>query len=182
MVHRYVIALGSNRPHGRHGSPRRVIRGALDAMTEQGLVVEAVSPVLVTRPLGPSSRAYANAAATVRTRLKPPALLAALKALERDFGRRRGQRWGARTLDCDIVLWDGGVWGTAELTIPHPAYRERTFVLKPLLSVAAGWRDPISGLTPAQLHARLTSPRPLPIRAPAAQARALSSVGRATDF
>lgn len=138
-----------------------MLRAALAALDAQGLVVEAASPVLASAPLGPSLRRYANGVAVIRTSLDPPALLQCLKAIERAFGRRTGgQRWSARVLDLDIVLWDGGCWRSAGLAIPHPAFRERTFVLAPALAVAADWTDPRNRLSLRHLHARLTRPRP----------------------
>ena len=65
-------------------------------------------------------------------------------------------------LDLDLVLWSGGAWSSPGLIVPHPAYRERAFVLGPMLAVAPDWRDPLSGLSTRQLHARLTRPRPTP--------------------
>lgn len=147
---RYVIALGSNR-RGRHGSPEAEIAAALAAL---GGVV-AVSPVLRTPPLGPSKRRFANAAALIESDDEPPALLARLKAIERAFGRRRGRSWAARVIDLDIILWSEGAWGEKRLTVPHAAFRERDFVLRPLLAVAPEWRDPVSGLSVRQLAARL---------------------------
>jgi len=125
--------------------------------------VLARSAVIDSAPVGPSQRQYANAALVLETERHPPALLGVLQAMEQDFGRvRRGQRWGARVLDLDIVLWSGGAWVTPGLTIPHPLFRTRPFVLSPALAIAADWRDPDSGHTVRQLHARLTRPRPLP--------------------
>lgn len=146
----YVIALGSNR-RGRHGSPEAEIAAALAAL---GGVV-AVSPVLRTPPLGPSKRRFANAAALIASDAEPPALLARLKAIERAFGRRRGRSWAARVIDLDIILWSEGAWSEKGLTVPHAAFRERDFVLRPLLAVAPEWRDPVSGLSVRQLAARL---------------------------
>uniref|UniRef100_UPI0015771B8A 2-amino-4-hydroxy-6- hydroxymethyldihydropteridine diphosphokinase n=1 Tax=Sphingomonas bacterium TaxID=1895847 RepID=UPI0015771B8A len=80
----------------------------------------------------------------------------------RAFGRRRGRRWGARVLDLDIVLWSGGSWRSPGLTIPHPAFRDRRFVLDPMVALAPRWRDPVTGLTIRQLAAQLTRRRPLP--------------------
>jgi 2-amino-4-hydroxy-6-hydroxymethyldihydropteridine diphosphokinase len=161
---RYLIALGSNRRHHRHGLPRAVLAAALAALAGEGVTVEMTSPVLHTAPLGPSRRRYANAAALVRTALPPPDLLARLKAVERAFGRRRGgQRWAARVLDLDIVLWQGGAWTGAGLSIPHRAFRQRAFVLTPATRIAPRWRDPVTGLTLRQLSARLTRSQPLPI-------------------
>ncbi|MET4897180.1 2-amino-4-hydroxy-6-hydroxymethyldihydropteridine diphosphokinase [Sphingomonadaceae bacterium jetA1] len=136
----YAIALGSNRP-GRHGGPRDEVIAALAALPG----VRAVSPIIVTPPLGPSIRAFANAAALVDSPLDPPAMLAQLKAIERRFGRRRGQRWGARVIDLDIILWSGGLWRSPGLAVPHPAYAVRDFVLEPLAAIAPDWRDPRDG-------------------------------------
>ena len=99
----------------------------------------------------------------VRSRLDPPAVLSRLQAIEAAFGRhRRGRRWGARTLDLDIVLWSGGAWVAPGLTIPHPAFRTRRFVLIPALAIARDWRDPLTGLTVSHLTARLHRRRPRP--------------------
>ena len=147
---RYAIALGSNRM-GRHGHPRHEVRAAAAALV--GVV--ALSPIIETAPLGPSIRRYANAVALVESVENPPDLLARLKAIERAFGRRRGQPWGARVIDLDIILWSEGAWSGAGLTVPHPAFRDRDFVLRPLLSVAADWRDPITGLRIRHVHHRL---------------------------
>ncbi len=124
---------------------------------------QALSKVIETAPIGPSQRRYANAALVLETDIHPGELLAALHAIEADFGRRRmGQRWRSRVLDLDIVLWSGGIVAKPALQIPHPAFRQRAFVLGPAAQIAPGWRDPLTGLTLAQLHARLTRPRRLP--------------------
>lgn len=117
---------------------------------------------MLTAPVGPSSRRYANGAVVVATDLPPQQALAALKRIEQHFGRRRGQRWGARVLDLDIVLWSGGAWRSAGLVIPHPRFRERLFVLAPAAAIAPDWRDPVSGLSLRTLKARLTAPKPVP--------------------
>lgn len=112
---------------------------------------------MFTAPVGPSLRRYANSAAAIETRLDPPSLLTLLKRVEREFGRRPGgRRWTSRVLDLDIVLWSGGAWETRELTIPHPLFRTRDFVLAPAAAAAPDWRDPITGLNLRQLRARLT--------------------------
>ena len=131
------------------------------AMVELGAVL-ARSPVIASDPMGAASRRFANAALVLESELDPPALLAACKRMERAFGRRRGQRWGDRVLDADIILWSGGAWASAGLSIPHPAFATRAFVLTPAIAIAPDWRDPVSGLKVAHLHARLTRPRPLP--------------------
>lgn len=157
MHQRYLIALGSNVRHPRHGPPPAVLRAALAAMAQEGLVIEAASPIVASAPLGPSRRRYANAAVRVATPLAPPALLALLQHIETRFGRvRRGVRWGARTLDLDVVLWSGGPWQSRTLQVPHPAFRARLFVLGPARAVAPDWRDPQTGCTIRHLHAHLT--------------------------
>lgn len=156
---RYAIALGSNRPHPRHGPPARVIAAAIAALD---LPLISRSRTVHSRPVGPSSRTYANAATVIETAMAPLELLDHLKALETAFGRRPGgQRWGPRVLDCDIILWTGGIWASPGLGIPHAQFRERRFVLAPLCDVAADWRDPMTGLTVRQLKARLDRARPL---------------------
>lgn len=157
----YAIALGSNRPHHHHGGPRRVLAAALKALDGHGLHLSACSPILATPPIGPSRRTFANAAALIETGLTPPELLRRLKRIERDFGRRNGQRWGERTLDLDIILWSGGAWRGRHITVPHLAFRQRAFVLNPLASIAPHWRDPHSALTVRQLLARLKKPKPV---------------------
>ncbi len=144
------------------GTPRAVLAAAMEELAALGTVT-ARSAVIDSAPVGPSQRQYANAALVLETERLPPALLMVLQAMEQDFGRvRRGQRWRARVLDLDIVLWSGGAWNAPGLTVPHPLFRTRPFVLAPALAIAASWRDPASGLTLRQLHARLTRPRPLP--------------------
>lgn len=122
--------------------------------------VVAQSSIMTSDPVGPSIRRYANAVVLIDSAEEPPVLLRRLKAIERAFGRRRGQRWSARVIDLDIVLWSGGAWWSRDLTIPHAAFREREFVLNPLLRVAPEWRDPIGGLTVRQLRARSRRAQP----------------------
>lgn len=161
MKQRYLIALGSNRRHHRHGDPRGVLRAAFKALDSKGLKLKARSPILTTAPLGPSLRRYANAAALVKTELPPDELLVRLQAVERRFGRRDGGRaWSARVLDLDIALWSGGAWASPGLTVPHTALRARRFVLAPAVAIAPAWRDPLTGLTLRHLLARLNRRRP----------------------
>ncbi|MEJ2409174.1 MAG: 2-amino-4-hydroxy-6-hydroxymethyldihydropteridine diphosphokinase [Novosphingobium sp.] len=165
--HRYLIALGSNMRHPRHGRPRAVIDAAIRALDHGKTEVVAASKTIETPPLGPSRRRYANAAVLLRSKRDPDEVLRKLQKIERRFGRKRmGQGWGARVLDLDIVLWNGGPWaggqGETSLIIPHPAFRERTFVLRPAEAIAGNWRDPLTGLRIRHLSARLTKPRPIP--------------------
>lgn len=159
----YVIALGSNRCSGRYGRPSQVVRAAMTALETEGIVVDAVSSIVSSKAMGSSRRCYANAAVLVASADGPPAILARLKAIERAFGRRRGQRWGSRVLDLDIILWSGGRWPrglrlSRQLNIPHRDYLNRDFVLRPMLDLPT-WRDPWTALTVRQASARLASVR-----------------------
>lgn len=158
----YLIALGSNIRHHRHGDPRGVLRAALRALPGPEVTVQAAAPIHASAPLGPAKRRYANSAALIASSLEPPAMLALLQRIELAFGRRRARRWGARVLDLDIVLWSGGRWRSPQLILPHPAFRDRAFVLKPAVSLAPNWRDPHTGLRLRHLHARLTRRARLP--------------------
>jgi 2-amino-4-hydroxy-6-hydroxymethyldihydropteridine diphosphokinase len=64
-------------------------------------------------------------------------------------------------LDLDIILWSGGCWEGGGLVVPHPAFRERRFVVEPLAELAPNWRDPIGGGTMRQLFASLRRGRPV---------------------
>lgn len=157
-AHLYAIGIGSNRRHGRHGAPAGVVRAAMAALNGAGISVVKASPVIATPALGPAGRGFANGAVLIETSLEPPALLVRLKAMEVDFGRRRGRRWGARVLDLDILLWSGGRWprhGGRHLVVPHYAIRQRDFVLRPLMTVAPQWRVGSGSLTVRHARSRL---------------------------
>ncbi len=154
----YVIALGSNRRHSRFGGPAAIIEEALRRLPGMLLLR---SRTIASRPLGPSERTYANAAAVIESNMMPQAMLAVLQAIERDLGRvRSGQKWRARTMDLDIVLWSDGVWASPALTIPHREFRARHFVLDPLAEIVPNWRDPVTGQTVKHLRARHIKARP----------------------
>ena len=128
--------------------------------------VRARAPIIGSDALGPAQRRFANSAALLDSELDPLSMLAALQRMEREFGRKRWRPWGDRVLDCDIALWDGGIWESGSLMIPHPEFRRRSFVLGPACTIAPHWKDPVSGLSLAQLQARLTKPHPVPSAAP----------------
>lgn len=159
-----LLALGSNLA-GPWGSPAETLAAALARLPAAGVAIERVSRLHETAPMGPVPQdRYANAAAAGRTALAPLALLAALKALEGEAGRRPGPRWGPRQLDLDILDIDGQVLGwerphdplhPAELVLPHPELHRRRFVLAPLCEVAPDWRHPVLGQTARELLATL---------------------------
>ena len=158
-THLYAIALGSNRSHGAYGRPAGVV-GAAIAKLDQDFILFDSSPILINPAQGTAGRDFANAVALVESPLRPHAMLAAIKAIERQFGRRAGRRWASRVLDLDILMWSGGQVHSHRLTIPHPRLAERTFAIAPLAMIAPDWR--ISGsLTARHLASRLARPRPL---------------------
>lgn len=127
MVLAYV-AIGSNL-----GDRRAHLRGAVDALA--GVV--RVSPVYETAPVGgPEQGPYLNCVVEIETDLSPEELLAACQAAERQADRVRTVRWGPRTLDADILLYDDVEVDTADLVIPHPRMHLRRFVLAPLSDLA----------------------------------------------
>ncbi len=139
MAHLYAIAIGSNRPHGRFGRPAGVIEAAIARLDEEFGLFDA-SPLVLNPAHGGAGRDFANAVALVESDAEPPELLHRLKAIEREFGRRAGRRWGPRVLDLDLLLWSGGRWRSRRLTVPHPHLDRRSFVLHPLAAIAPCWR------------------------------------------
>ena len=152
-THLYAVALGSNRRHVRHGRPAGVVEAAIARLDANFILFDA-SPIILNKAVGGAGRDFANAVALVESELEPPAMLAELKRVERDFGRRPGRRWGERVLDLDLVAWDGGRFRSRLLTIPHPRLRARDFVVGPLTAIAPDWKIS-GGLTPRHLASRL---------------------------
>jgi 2-amino-4-hydroxy-6-hydroxymethyldihydropteridine diphosphokinase len=127
---RAVLALGGNL-----GDRLATLQGGLDALAATpGLDLVAVSPVYETDPVGgPEQGPYLNAVAVAETSLAPRELLARAQETENAFGRVRTERWGARTLDVDLISVGDVVSDDPELTLPHPRAHERAFVLVPWL-------------------------------------------------
>lgn len=129
MAERAAIALGSNL-----GAREALLERAREAIALLPLTrLVAGSAVEETAPLGPVPQSpYLNQMLLVETSLEPRALLQALLAIERDNGRVRGERWGPRTLDCDIVLYGERTVREPGLAIPHPELPSREFWLREL--------------------------------------------------
>jgi 2-amino-4-hydroxy-6-hydroxymethyldihydropteridine diphosphokinase len=98
---------------------------------------------------------FLNAAATGESILSAPALLDVLLAVEQRFGRERPYARAPRTIDLDLILYGNDVIKTEGLTVPHPRFRERRFVLEPLAEIAADWIDPVTGKTIGELLSAL---------------------------
>ncbi|WP_223692220.1 2-amino-4-hydroxy-6-hydroxymethyldihydropteridine diphosphokinase [Leifsonia poae] len=151
-----VLALGANL--GDREATIRAAVAALDAVP--GIRVERLSslyetPALKVDGVDHDAPAYLNAVTGIRTTLGPTALLDAVNAVENDFGRVRDERWGDRTLDVDIVDFDGRQSHDERLTLPHPRAAERAFVLVPWLDVDPDAVLPGQGAV-AELAARAT--------------------------
>ncbi|MFJ9739925.1 2-amino-4-hydroxy-6-hydroxymethyldihydropteridine diphosphokinase [Streptomyces sp. NPDC101166] len=141
---RAVVAIGSNL-----GNRLETLQGAIDALEDTpGVRVKAVSPVYETEPWGvePGSQPpYFNAVVVLKTTLPPSSLLERAHAVEEAFHRVRDERWGARTLDVDIVAYADVVSDDPHLTLPHPRAHERAFVLAPWHDVDPEARVPGRG-------------------------------------
>jgi 2-amino-4-hydroxy-6-hydroxymethyldihydropteridine diphosphokinase len=125
---RALLSLGSNL-----GDRRAHLRQAVESLPD----LVAVSPVYETDPLGgPAQGAYLNLVVELATAIEPRELLGICHRIEANAERVREERWGPRTLDIDIIWIDGVTMDDPQLTIPHPRWRERRFVLAPLRDLA----------------------------------------------
>ena len=147
-----LIALGGN-----VGDVGETLTHAIAAFCDDSIVrLMARSSDYRTPPWGVTDQPpFINCAIIVATALLPLDLLARAQAIERQFGRDRSkeQRWGPRTLDIDLIAYDGITLDTSELTLPHPRALERAFVLMPLAEIAPDWR--IAGIRTADALAKL---------------------------
>jgi|SRR5579875_3359846 len=149
MSSRALIGLGSNL-----GDRRATLEGAIAALdATPGVRVRRVSSFHETDPVGgpPGQTAYLNAAAVLETTLDPFELLHVLQTVEVRFGRVRTVRWGERTLDLDLLLFDDRIIQTPALCVPHPRLAERRFVLEPLAEIAPHAVDPRTRRTVSEL-------------------------------
>jgi 2-amino-4-hydroxy-6-hydroxymethyldihydropteridine diphosphokinase len=148
-----LIGLGSNL-----GDRKAHLDAAIAALAAvPGVFVRAVSPYHETTPAGgPGGQGtFLNAAARLETTLDPFALLRALQAIERAEGRVRTVRWGARTLDLDLLIYGCKFLDTPDLSLPHPRLALRRFVLAPLAEIAPEIVDTVSGGRISELLANL---------------------------
>lgn len=134
------------------GDSLQTLESALTTLANVAAIdLEARSHWYVTAPVGPPQPDFLNGCALLATTLTPQALLATLLEIEQQFGRVRQERWGPRSLDLDLLLFDDLVLETATLTLPHPRMSERAFVLVPLAEIAPDWVEPVSGKAIADL-------------------------------
>ena len=146
--HTAYIALGSNM-----GDKKAYLDLAVDGLRRtKGCQVLAVSDYLATEPYGVTDQdEFLNGAMKIRTLLPPHELLERLHEIEQEAGRKRVIRWGPRTLDLDILLYDDLILDDEELHIPHIEMYKRDFVLKPLCQIAPYVRHPVRNRTVSEL-------------------------------
>jgi 2-amino-4-hydroxy-6-hydroxymethyldihydropteridine diphosphokinase len=134
------LSLGSNL-----GDRERHLQDALDLLQAPDLRIQRISPVYETEPRGVRNQPwFLNLVVEAQTDLFPKQLLARTSKIERQLGRRRLIEKGPRTVDIDILLIGSFVLRTPTLTVPHPRFAERRFVLAPLADLVPEWRDPVS--------------------------------------
>ncbi len=147
------IGLGSNL-----GDRMVNLGGAIAALRETpGVGIAKVSSFRETDPVGgpPGQEKFLNAVALLETTLEPVSLLHVLQEIEDRFARVRTVRWGPRTLDLDLLLFDDRIIQTPELTIPHPRIHTRRFVLEPLVEIVPDAVDPVTNRAFADILADL---------------------------
>lgn len=128
-----ILGLGGN-----IGDPRTLMADAIFRLAQYpGVTLRAVSALYRTPPWGKTDQpAFLNAAVSVETSLPARRLLETILAVEKELGRERGERWGPRTIDIDILLYGDARVDEPGLEIPHPRLKERAFALAPLIDVA----------------------------------------------
>lgn len=151
-IARVYLGLGSNL-----GDREANLREALRRLEER-VVLDALSSLYETPPLGPPDQPwYLNAACCGTTELGPKELLAFVKGIEQGMGRVPTVCWGPRIIDLDILFYDSLVLRTPELVIPHPGIPDRPFVLAPLADIAPEFIHPLLGEPISVLMSRLLS-------------------------
>ncbi len=142
------VALGSNLKQ-----PWRQIDRAIDAIaTLPGTRIQKTAPRYRSLAIGPIPQPeFINTVICVETRLSPATLLRKLQSIENRLGRRRCLRWGPRTIDLDLLLYDQYIFSNRTLTLPHPRMLERNFVLYPLADIAPHLKLPCGKYLPEVL-------------------------------
>lgn len=158
-----LIGLGANLL-SRVGQPAATLHAAAELLRDSGVEVANVSPFYrsVAWP-DPADPPYVNAVAKIRTGLSPHKLLNVLQTIETRLGRVRRAINAPRTLDLDILDYDGRI-EAGPPALPHPRMGVRAFVLVPLRDVAPDWRHPVLHKTVDELISELPPETPMPER------------------
>jgi len=164
-----LISIGSN-----VGSRLLNCLVSIKLLALRGLIIKGVSPWFITQPLSPKPQPwFVNGVVSVITYLDPSSLLNLLQMVESLMGRQQKGEGTARFIDLDIVLYDKLHLQTHRLTIPHPGFRERRFVLAPLAALAPNAVDPVTGWSTKKLLERCSDPsRVVHIRSASSKAAA----------
>ncbi len=158
-----LVAIGSNVP-GPWGAPHETVERALSELDRPPLRLVKASRLIRTSPMGHHEQPdFINAVAIVASDLEAADLLAHLHDIELAADRRRSLRWGPRTLDLDLIDYDGRVITGADqvrtphgpMVLPHPGIAQRAFVLGPIAEIAPDWRHPVTGKSAAEMLAGL---------------------------
>jgi 2-amino-4-hydroxy-6-hydroxymethyldihydropteridine diphosphokinase len=156
---RCLIGCGSNL-----GQRREQLDRALELLRFMpGVTLQAVSRYRETPPIGgPAGQgAFLNGACLIETELPPRTVLEMLAAVENTLHRERHERWGERTIDLDLLLYDDLIIDSAELTVPHPRMATRRFVLEPAAEIAADLSHPAAGCTIGDLLDNISTASPM---------------------
>lgn len=144
--------------------PSRTCTQAIRLLRERDIEIPAISPLYESEPVPPSDQPwFVNGVFQAETDMDPLDFLDLLLAIEKAFGRERGERNAPRVLDLDIIDWDGLVrpgetWPEGGgLILPHPRMHDRAFVLEPLKDIASDWRHPVLKKTAGELLSGLES-------------------------
>lgn len=148
-----VVSLGSNLGDSL-GLAKRAVQ---DISAWPGVHCLACSRWYQTQPVGPPQPDYLNGCLLLETTLSAPGLLSVLQAIETQAQRQRSIHWGPRTLDLDLILYGDWIIHSPTLTVPHPYFRERSFVLVPLAEIYPQGRDPVTGKTIQALAQKISS-------------------------
>jgi 2-amino-4-hydroxy-6-hydroxymethyldihydropteridine diphosphokinase len=164
-----IAAFGANIP-SVVGAPYNTIQEAIRLLEDCGHTIDAVSEYYSTKPIPASEQPdFVNCAAVFESELTPELLLAQFHQIEAKLGRKRAERWSARTLDIDLIAYGDQVLpdikGWHDIVdhedpsffidtpmVPHPRAHKRAFVLKPVLEIAADWMHPVYDKTVAELY------------------------------
>jgi 2-amino-4-hydroxy-6-hydroxymethyldihydropteridine diphosphokinase len=140
-----LLGFGANLPSAA-GPPIETLRAACAVMPRYGITLEKTSSFYRTAPVPVSDQPwFVNAVALAHTTLAPENMILALQEIEKEFGRVRSEKNSARTLDLDLLDYNGIVFSSPTLTLPHPRLHERAFVLYPLQEIFSCWRHPLTG-------------------------------------